>query len=248
MTRKLLEGRNALVVGGSSGIGLAIAQHFSELGARLAIVGRDEEKLKLAAEKINALGIVADVAKNSHRTQLLKDVTAGLGPVDILVNSQGVNTLKPAEDFCESEFDELININQRSVFFTCVLFGRGMLERGAGSIVNIASLSAHRGFRLAVPYTMSKHGVLGLTRALAAEWTPRGVRVNSISPGFFMTNLNQNKMDAKRKELALARTPLGRFGKLEELCGAAEFLVSPASQFVSGIDVPVDGAFLASGI
>ena len=166
----------------------------------------------------------------------------------MLVNSQGITTLRPAEDFDATAYDHLVNINQRSVFFCCTHFGRGMLARGSGSIINIASLAAHRGFQLSAPYTMTKHAVLGLTRTLAAEWAPRGVRVNSISPGFFMTDLNQAKMDPQRKATAQARTPIGRFGKLEELCSAAEFLASPRSAYVTGIDVPVDGAYLAAGL
>ena len=123
-----------------------------------------------------------------------------------------------------------------------------MLERGSGAIVNIASLAAHRGFQLSALYTMSKHAVLGLTRTLAAEWATRGVRVNAISPGFFMTPLNQAKMSPARKEAALRRTPMHRFGELDELVGAAIYLCSPAAGFVTGEAIVVDGGFLAAGL
>ena len=123
-----------------------------------------------------------------------------------------------------------------------------MLEQGSGCIINIASVAAHRGFQLSAPYTMSKHGVLALTRTLAAEWATRGVRVNAISPGFFMTPLNRDKMSAQRKETAIRRTPMKRFGEVDELVGAAIFLASPSASFVTGESVAIDGGFLAAGL
>jgi NAD(P)-dependent dehydrogenase (short-subunit alcohol dehydrogenase family) len=248
-----LAGLKALVIGGSNGIGLAIAHRFLDCGATVAIAGRTPDRVAAAARDLStpgaeAPGFTVDIADDADRERFFAEVDRRFGTPDILVNSQGITTLQPAENFDTAAYDHLVNINQRSVFFCCTHFGRGMLDRGSGAIINIASLAAHRGFQLSAPYTMTKHAVLGLTRVLAAEWAPRGVRVNSISPGFFMTDLNQAKMDPQRKATAQARTPIGRFGKLEELCSAAEFLASPQSGYVTGIDVAVDGAYLAAGL
>ncbi len=173
---------------------------------------------------------------------------AGAGKLDILVNSQGVTMLKPAEDFSRADYEQVMATNLTSVFFACSEVGRHMLGRGSGAIINIASVAAHRGFQLSAPYTISKHGVLALTRTLAAEWAPKGVRVNGLAPGFFMTALNREKMSAERKAMALRRTPMHRFGELEELVGAAIFLASPAATYVTGEMLRVDGGFLAAGL
>lgn len=243
-----LAGLNALAIGASSGIGLAIASRFKSLGANVAIAGRTAAKVEAAATELGCTGFTTDVADDADRQRFFAEVEDRFGPVDILVNSQGITTIKPALDFTEADYDAIVDINQRSIFFCSIHFGRLMLERGRGSIINIASLAGYRGFQLSAPYSASKHAVIGLTKALAAEWAPRGVRVNSISPGFFMTELNQKKMDQTRKATAQARTPIGRFGRLEELCSAAEFLASPDSTYVTGIDVPVEGGYLAAGL
>lgn len=243
-----LAGLNALVIGGSSGIGLAIAHRFKALDAKVAVAGRTPSKVEAAAAEVVAEGFVVDIANDDDRRRFQTEVAERFGQVDVLVNSQGITNLKPAEEFTEADYDAIVEVNQRSVFFCSTHFGRGMLERGRGAIINIASLAGYRGFQLSSPYSSSKHGVIGLTKALAAEWASRGVRVNSISPGFFMTELNQAKMNQTRKDTAKARTPIGRFGKLEELCSAAEFLASPNSTYVTGIDIAVDGAYLAAGL
>jgi NAD(P)-dependent dehydrogenase (short-subunit alcohol dehydrogenase family) len=248
-----LHGKTALIVGGSSGIGQAIAHGFQANGARVAIAARTPAKLEEATRRLQqgdpgARGYVVDVSQPEMIDRLLTSVLADFGQVDILVACQGTTILKPAEDVTPDEYDEVMHTNLRSVFLTCTRFGRHMLERGTGSIITIASLAAHRGWPLASVYAASKHGVAGLTKSLAAEWADRGVRVNAISPGFFMTELNQSKMSPKRKENALIRTPTGRFGQLDELVGAAVYLASPASGFVTGSVLNVDGGYLASGI
>ncbi|EIM29043.1 SDR family NAD(P)-dependent oxidoreductase [Microvirga lotononidis] len=248
-----LQGRTALVVGGSSGIGNAIAHGFQDSGARIAIAARTPEKVKGATLRLqekdpSARGYVVDATRPEEIDRLAASVLGDFGPVDVLVACQGTTILKPAEDVTPAEYDEIMQTNLRSVFFTCTRFGRAMLERGSGSIITVASLSAHRGWPLASVYAASKHGVVGLTKTLAAEWAERGVRVNAISPGFFMTELNQSKMSPKRKENALLRTPAGRFGQRDELVGAAIYLASPASGFVTGTVLNVDGGYLASGI
>ncbi|MBV8651481.1 MAG: SDR family oxidoreductase [Alphaproteobacteria bacterium] len=248
-----LNGRIALVLGGSSGIGRQIALGFQDAGATVVPVGKTASKVAevvaaLSADGATAKGHSADIAQPAALSAVIAQTIADHGRIDILVNSQGLTILKPAEEFSRADYDHLMATNLTSVFFACTEVGRHMLQRGSGCIVNIASLAAHRGFQLSALYTMSKHGVLALTRTLAAEWAARGVRVNAISPGFFMTPLNRDKMSPTRKETALRRTPMKRFGELEELVGAAIYLASPAASYVTGETIAVDGGFLAAGL
>ena len=248
-----LAGKNALVIGGSSGIGHAIAHGLQDAGARVAIAARNKPKLDAATEALRAKskaarGYVADVSRAAEIDKLAEQVTADFGAVHILVNSQGITIIKPTEEFSEADYDEVMNTDLKSVFLACLAFGRPMLARGEGAIINIASIAAHRGWPRAAVYGMAKHGVASLTRTLGAEWAPRGVRVNAISPGYFMTELNRDKMGAERKASAIKRTPIGRFGELEELAGAAVYLASPAASFVTGACLNVDGGYLAAGI
>lgn len=248
-----LKGKAALIVGGSSGIGFALAKGFIDAGARVAVAARTEAKVREAEEALRqrdatAAGYVADVTRHADIADLAARFAADFGVPDILVNCQGATVIKPASEVTEGEFDRVIEINLKSVFFTCTMLAAPMLERGAGAVINIASLSAHRGWRNAAAYAMTKHGVLGLTRTLAAEWASSGVRVNSISPGVFLTELNRDRMPKERREAALVRTPFARFGETEELVGAAVYLASDAAGFVTGADIVVDGGYLASGI
>jgi NAD(P)-dependent dehydrogenase (short-subunit alcohol dehydrogenase family) len=248
-----LQGQVALVLGGSSGIGRQIALGFHDAGATVVPVGKTAAKVTevdaaLAAQGATATGYCADVTEPDALTGVITRALKDHGKIDILVNSQGLTILKPAEEFSRADYDHLMATNLTSVFFACTEIGRHMLQRGSGSIVNIASLASHRGFQLSALYTMSKHGVLALTRTLAAEWATRGVRVNAISPGFFMTPLNQAKMSPTRKETALRRTPMRRFGELDELVGAAIYLASPSASYVTGETIAVDGGFLAAGL
>ena len=249
----LLQGLNALVIGGTSGIGNRIAHGFAQSGARVGIVGRTPAKMDAALERLraddpSARGYVHDVSELAQLEAMLGAALADFGHIDILVPAQGFTILKAAEDFSEADYDSIMATNSRSVFFCCTRVGRHMLERGQGAIINIGSMSAHRGFPRAAVYSMSKHGVIGLTLSLAAEWAGRNVRVNAISPGFFLTDLNRDAMSAERKDSAIRRTPMGRFGELDELVGAAVFLASPAAQFVTGTVINVDGGYLAGGI
>jgi NAD(P)-dependent dehydrogenase (short-subunit alcohol dehydrogenase family) len=247
-----LAGQVALVIGGSSGIGKAIARGYLEAGARLIVAGRDAAKLDSAVRELGGSGEVsglqADVADFAQLRGLVGATLALHGRIDTLVNCQGVTLLKPSEDFTPAEWDAIIATDLKSVFFACTEVGRHMLGRGSGAIVNIASLASHRGWPGSALYAVAKSGVLSLTQTLGAEWAQRGVRVNAISPGFVMTELNRDKMSAQRKALALARTPAARFGETEEMVGAAIYLASPAAGFVTGQSIPVDGGFLASGL
>lgn len=248
-----LHDKNALVIGGSSGIGREIALGFQDAGAQLAVVGKTASKVDevvgtLRARGGDPRGYQADVAQLDQLTQLLERIFSDRGRIDILVNSQGAIILKPVEEITGEEFDHIMEINLKSVFFACTIVGRHMLERGEGSIINISSIAAHIGFHLSGVYDASKHGVLGLTRTMAVEWAARGVRVNAIAPGVFVTPLNRDLMSHDRKENFLRRTPMHRFGELEELVGAAIYLASPAAAFTTGSTITVDGGYLAMAV
>jgi 2-dehydro-3-deoxy-D-gluconate 5-dehydrogenase len=247
-----LAGQKALVIGGTSGIGLAIAEGFARSGAHVAVAGRDTAKLETAATALGTLGTTrgyrADVRDMKELRDLIAAVIRDQGRIDTLVNSQGIIMLKGAEEFTEGDWDEVVGTDLKSVFFACTEAGRHMLERGSGSIINIASLASFRGWARSALYAISKSGVVSLTETLASEWARRGVRVNAIAPGFVMTGMNRDKMPPERKALALSRTPMGRFGETHDLAGAAIFLASPAAAYVTGETIAVDGGFLAAGM
>jgi len=243
----------ALVIGGSSGIGRQIALGFQEAGARVAIVGKTPAKVEEVAHRLKAAdaaasAYAADVTDFARLREIMAEVVVRQGKLDILVNSQGTTLLKPAEEFTDAEFDFIIDTNLKSVFFACTEAGRHMLGRGRGAIINLASVASYRGFQQTALYSMSKRGVLALTETLAAEWATRGIRVNGIAPGFFMTPLNRDRMSPERKANALRRTPMGRFGEVDELVGAAIYLASPSASFVTGEIIRVDGGYLAAGL
>jgi NAD(P)-dependent dehydrogenase (short-subunit alcohol dehydrogenase family) len=252
MTRFSLAGKYALVIGGTSGIGKAIAAGYLEAGARVIVAGRDGAKLERAVAELKSIGDAhgyrADVNDLTQLRGLVGLTLGHHGRIDILVNSQGMTTLKPAEEFTPADWDEVVGTDLRSVFFACIEVGRHMLGRGSGAIVNIASLASYRGWQRSALYGISKAGIVSLTETLAAEWAARGVRVNGIAPGYVMTDLNREKMSAERKALALARTPMGRFAEAAEMVGAAIYLASPAAGYVTGETIRVDGGFLAAGL
>jgi NAD(P)-dependent dehydrogenase (short-subunit alcohol dehydrogenase family) len=254
MLDSILAGQKAVIVGGSSGIGLAIAHGLQQAGAEIAIIGRNKEKFQRAAAELNQLSgrdvytFGVDVTDWVQLQGTVKRIEQEFGPVDIVVNSQGTTDIRPAVEVKEADFNAVIATNLTSVFSSCQAFGAAMIGRGTGAIINIASLAAHRGWPKAIAYAASKHGVAGITLSLAAEWAPHGVRVNAISPGFFMTELNRDRMPPERKETAIRRTPMGRFGELPELAQAAVYLASPGASFVTGAIINVDGGYLASGI
>ena len=250
-----LEGQYALIIGGTSGIGLELAKGFLQAGARVIIAGSTQEKLDQAlaglamhATEGSVHGYRADVRDLDQLHGLVGITLAHHGHLDLLVNCQGITRLKAAEDFSADDWSSIIDINLRSVFFACTEVARHMLGRGKGSIINIASLSSFRGWPRSALYAISKAAIVSMTETLASEWATRGVRVNAIAPGFFMTELARSAMDPVRRQRALDRTPMGRWGELDELVGAAIYLASPAARFVTGTTLRVDGGFLASGL
>jgi NAD(P)-dependent dehydrogenase (short-subunit alcohol dehydrogenase family) len=248
-----LAGKTALVIGGSSGIGRDIALGFARQGAKVLIAARRQEKLdkvavELGAASSNGVTYSADLRSVSALTALRDAVAADHGTPQILVNCQGTTEIKPALDLSEAEWDTILDTNLKSVFFACTTFGRAMIAKGEGSIINISSLAAHNGWGNAAAYAASKWGVTGITQSLAAEWGEAGVRVNAIAPGFFMTELNQARMPEARKAEAVRRAAMKRMGDLPELVGPAIFLASDASRFVTGATLRVDGGYLSSGI
>jgi NAD(P)-dependent dehydrogenase (short-subunit alcohol dehydrogenase family) len=247
-----LAGQSALVIGGGSGIGRAIALGLAGAGAKVSVAGRRKDWLEEAIGAIGAKGTAGkpyplDAREPRAIAALLAQWQKVGGAPDILVNAQGVTAIKPTLEIGEEDYDRVIDTNVKSVFFSCLTFGRAMLARGSGSIVNISSLAAYRGWPGSAVYGMSKHAVKALTETFGAEWAAQGVRVNAIAPGFFMTDLNRN-MPGERKKRALDRTPMHRFGELPELVGAAVYLCSPSARYVTGATIAVDGGYLATGI
>ncbi len=249
-----LSGRVAVVIGGTSGIGLAVARGLAEAGADVAPTSRRNEQVEAAADQIAALGrrthrVVSDVTRReSLEAALLSTVTA-LGKVDILVNAAGRTERRPTLEVDEPSWVAILDTNLTGTLRGCQVFGRHMLERGYGRIVNIASLSSFVALFEVAAYSASKAAVASLTQSLALEWGPRGVNVNAIAPGVFPTELNRSLLEgtARGREFLL-RTPLKRFGRVEEVAGAAVFLASEAASFVNGEVLAVDGGFLASGV
>ena len=248
-----LGGQTALVIGGTSGIGREIALGYQAAGARVVVASRDVKKIDdtvatLRQKDPRSAGYAVDAANLADMRRFTDQVWKAEGPIDILLNAQGTTVIKPALDFAEAEYTQVMRTNIDGVFWACTEFGRRMVERGSGCIVNIGSLSSFRGWPGSSVYGMTKYAVVSLTQSLAAEWAKSGVRINAIAPGFFMTPLTETRMSDVRKTLALARTPMGRFGKLSELVGAAIYLASPAAGYTTGATIAVDGGFLASGM
>lgn len=249
-----LTGKTAVVIGGTSGIGRAIAHGLAEAGADVVPTSRRLEQVETAAAEIEERGrkslrVVSDVSDRASLETVLSEVVAAFGKVDILVNSAGRTKRAPTLDFAEADWNDILETNLTGTLRACQVFGRQMLERGYGRIINIASLSTFVSLYEVAAYSASKAAVASLTKSLAVEWSSKGVNVNAIAPGVFRTALNEKLLDEteRGREFQL-RTPMRRFGKVEELAGAAIFLASDAASFVSGEILTVDGGFLASGV
>lgn len=247
-----LTGTVAVVTGAGRGLGRSMAAGLAGLGAEVVLCGRTADTLAATAEELSAEGgkvwwKTADVSREEDVTALLAAVLERSGRVDTLVNNAGINPIyKAAERTDLPDWQSIIDINLTGVYLCCRHFGGAMLERGSGSIVTISSVAGHVGLRKTLPYCAAKGGVELMTKSLAIDWAPKGVRVNCIAPGFFETDLTAGMRDhAALSQRLLGQTPMGRFGKPEELVGAVAFLASPASSYVTGQSIVVDGGWTA---
>jgi gluconate 5-dehydrogenase len=243
-----LTGRIALVTGSSRGIGRAIAQGFVEAGACVIVNGRDEKALAKAAQEIgpNAVAVPFDASDRAAGEAAVAKIEQEVGPIDILVNNAGMQKRGAFVDYPEEDWRLIMATNLDSVFFLSQSVARRMLPRGRGKIINICSVMSELGRATIAPYTASKGAVKMLTKAMCAEFAKHGITANGISPGYFGTELNTALMnDEKFSAWVCARTPAGRWGKVEELQGASIFLASDASSFVNGHIIFVDGGMTA---
>jgi NAD(P)-dependent dehydrogenase (short-subunit alcohol dehydrogenase family) len=249
-----LQGRVAVVLGGTSGIGHALSLGLARAGADVVASARRIDLVEAVSQELVALGrrtlrLASDVTDRASLERLLGSTVSNLGKVDILVNCAGKTKRGATLDVSEADWEGILDTNLTGTLRACQVFGRHMLERGYGRIVNIASLTSFVALHEVAAYGASKAGVASLTKSLAVEWGPRGVCVNAIAPGVFRTDLNAGLLDGTpRGHELLMRTPMARFGRVDELAGAAVFLASDAASYVNGEILVVDGGFMASGV
>jgi NAD(P)-dependent dehydrogenase (short-subunit alcohol dehydrogenase family) len=249
-----LEGKKALVFGGTSGLGKSIAMGFAEAGADVVPVSRRAEEVAKTAAELRALGkntleLTADVTKREDVQRVADRMVAEMQRIDILVNSAGMTKRTPSLDFADEDWDRIVNINLKGTWLGCQIVGRVMKDQQYGRIINIASIGSFQSLHEAAPYCATKGGVAMLTRCLGAEWTKYNIAVNAIAPGVFETPLNRSLInEPSRKNSILFHTPMKRFGSLEEIQGAAIFLASDSARFITAEIICVDGGFMAQGI
>ena len=235
----------AIVTGGGSGIGLAIAEKFSKSGIETVIVGRDEEKLKKAKDKLgeHCYTMPCDVSKLESLPGLVKKVVEQFGQIDILVNNAGINMKKDLTEVTDEDFQQIITTNLSSVFALSREVVKEMLKKGSGSIINISSMAAQYGLPRVIAYSASKTAIDGMTRAMAVELSPKGIRINAIAPGFIETDMTAKALnsDPERKQKVFGRTPMGYMGKPDDIGEAALFLATDSSKYITGVVLPVDG-------
>lgn len=250
-----LDGQVAVVIGGGGVLAGAIATGFAQAGADIAIVDLNPENAEARAAAIRSLGrraiaVQANAAVKADLARALEATTSQLGPVDILLNAAGINSGTPFFEITEEEWHRILDVNLKSVFLACQVFGKAMVDGGrGGSIINISSASSGPPLSKVFTYGVTKGGVNQITQFLAREWATKGVRVNALIPGFFPAEQNRKLLTPERTAQIMNHTPMGRFGEAEELIGASIFLASKkASSFVTGSFVRVDGGFLATTI
>ncbi len=247
-----LVGKTAIVIGASRGLGQGMAKALAEAGADLALVARTLSSLEAFGEEVRGLNrrcliLPYDISKPSGIQEVVKRVIDTFGKIDILINSQGTQVRKPAFEMTEEDWDGLMSINLKSVFFACQAVGREMVKQGKGKIINVASLTSVIGLPNISIYGASKGGVAQLTKALAVEWAPYHINVNAILPGYYLTAMTEAlfKIEERRKWI-LGRIPLGRTGVPDDLAGTVVFLSSEASDYITGQIIPVDGGWLSA--
>lgn len=249
-----LSGRCAVVVGGTTGLGREMALGLARAGANVVATSRRPEQVEAVAsaiesEGVRTLQVCSDVLQRESLEALHAQVITVFGSVEILVNAAGITSRVATMDCTEETWQRIFDTNLTGTLRACQIFGKTMLEQGRGSIINIASLASFVAFHEVAAYGASKAAVASLTKSLAIEFAPRNVRVNAVAPGIFPTDLNRELLfSTPRGKEELMRTPMARFGKLEEIAGAAVFLASDAASFVTGEILTVDGGYLASGV
>lgn len=240
-----LKDDTALITGGGTGLGLGIAQALIQVGARVVLSSRNEEKLQEAVQQLGSQACyrVSDVTDFGQAESFVAEVEAQVGPISILINNAGNHLKKPSEEVSTDEFQAVLDVHILGAHKLTTAVGKRMMARGGGSILFIASMASLFGIPDVVAYSAAKAGLLGMTRALATEWGGRGIRINAIAPGWIESDMMRKAVDSdpERRAKILARTPLGVFGQAEDIGWAAAFLSSSAAKFITGVCLPVDG-------
>ncbi len=246
---KLLQNKTAIVTGSTRGIGRALAEGIGREGARVVIVSRSQDDCEetakyLTAQGIETLPVAGDLTKKSAIDNLMEQTVKRFGSIDILVNNAGTSITKTAESISEDDWDRVLDLNLRSVFFTAQAAGKVMLQQGSGKIINVASVLGLVAEKQVLPYCVAKAGLLHMTKALALEWARKGVFVNALCPGYIVTELNREQLsNEKIASHLLGKTPLARFGKTEEMVGAVVFMASNQSDYMTGQAIVLDGGW-----
>jgi 2-deoxy-D-gluconate 3-dehydrogenase len=244
-----LDGRVALVTGAGRGIGEGIAIGLAEAGSDVALLSRTRAELDRVAEQIRTLGrsalpVVCDVADAAAIPASVQQVVDAFGRIDILVNCAGIQRRMTVLEATVEGWEQVINTNLRSAYFMCQAVGKGMVERRHGKVISIASMTTYRGFHMVSPYGISKAGLANFTKYLAVEWAPYNIQANAIAPGWIKTPMTA-QMGEDRTRWVCEHVPQGKFGVPRDVAGLAVFLASPASNYITGQTIPVDGGFLA---
>lgn len=246
-----LTGRRALITGSSRGLGFAMAKALAAAGASIVLNGRDQVALGTAAAELvetsaQVHALAFDVTSEESVAEAVDHCESEIGPIDILVNNAGIQIRGPLEEYSKDKFEQMLSSHVVSTFIVSKAVAKGMIGRGQGKIINICSVLTSVARPTAAPYGTAKAAVANLTRGMAADWAPKGLNINAIAPGYFKTDLNKTLMaDPKFNEWVEQRTPMRRWGDLEELGGAAVFLAAPASNFINGHILYVDGGMTA---